>query len=181
MSYSEIFLLAVSLGMDAFAVSAGAGMIIKEKRRRSMLRMAFSFGLFQFIMPIVGWRIGISAVSYLREFNKWAVFAVLVFLGSKMIYEAFWIEEKEHEKNPSKGMTLLVLSVATSIDALAAGFGIAVLGGGVILSAVIIGIIAFIMSVAGFVLGDRVGEKLDMWAEVVAGVILIGLGVKVLI
>lgn len=187
MSGLEIWLLAVGLAMDCFAVSIASGIILKRIRLRPMLVMAFFFGLFQAVMPLLGW-IGTSFFSHLIEnIDHWIAFGILAFLGGRMIAESFKDEECRHEFDPTSLKVVLALAVATSIDALAVGVSFACLGIRDFLDILspigIIGLVSFVLSIVGLLFGIRFGCGIarKLRAEFWGGVILVFIGSKILI
>jgi putative Mn2+ efflux pump MntP len=180
MSLLEIILIAVGLAMDAFAVSVGAGTLASMKDFRSTVRLAFHFGLFQFLMPVAGWFLGSSIQDYVESVDHWIAFVLLSYIGIKMIYESFRKEESQKE-NPSKGRTLIILSVATSIDALIVGFTLAMLDVNIWYPSIMIGVITAGLSFLGIWIGKKLGMKLGKVMEVVGGLILIAMGLKILV
>ncbi len=181
MTFITIILLAVALAMDAFAVSIASGIAIKDLRIKHSLIIASWFGFFQAIMPLLGWLSGVKLQRFIAEIDHWIVFGLLLFIGCKMIYEAFQIESVENRSDPMDIAVLFSLSIATSIDAFAAGVSFALLHTGVVTPVIIIGIITFIMSFIGVWIGNRGTHFFEKKMEVAAGVVLIGIGVKVLI
>lgn len=187
MTNLDIWLLAIGLAMDCFAVSIASGIIMKRIRLRPMLSMAFAFGFFQALMPLLGW-IGASSFSHLIEdWDHWIAFAILVFLGGRMVRESFKDEECRHEFDPTNLKVLLTLAVATSIDALAVGISFAFVGTysiSTILPPIgIIGLVSFVLSLAGLMFGICFGHGLarKLRAELWGGIILIAIGTKILI
>ncbi len=180
MSFVEIVLIAVGLAMDAFAVSVSAGTLAIMNNRRSALRLSFHFGLFQFLMPVIGWFLGSSVQHYVENIDHWIAFILLAYIGIKMIYESFKIEPSK-KSNPSKGKNLILLSIATSIDALVVGFAFALLSVNIWFASAVIGIITAALCAAGVWIGSRLGLKLGKVMEAVGGVILIIIGTKILI
>lgn len=176
-----IILIAIGLAMDAFAVSITSGITIQCLRLRHAFRIALFFGLFQAIMPVIGWLAGMSLRNYVERYDHWLAFGLLVFIGGKMIYEAVWVREIEKKCDPLNLVVLLGLAVATSIDALAVGVTFAFLKIKVFTPAVIIGVITFIISFSGVFIGNKVGGRLGSKMEVFGGIILIGIGVKILL
>ena len=192
MSLLDIILLAIARAMDCFTVSIVSGMIcLKESGDRrqetvNYLRMAFLFGLFQALMPLLGW-LGISYFqSYMEAYDHWVAFGMLAFIGGKMIWESFGPEEEKHF-NPRRLLTQLLLAIATSIDALAIGISFACTGyttlGQLTLPLIIIGVVSFLFSIIGYHLGRRFGKSITrrLKPELLGGVILILIGVKVLL
>lgn len=187
MTNLDIWLLAIGLAMDCFAVSIASGIIMKSIRLRPMLSMAFAFGFFQALMPLLGW-IGASFFSHLIEdWDHWIAFAILAFLGGRMVCESFKDEECRHEFDPTNLNVLLTLAVATSIDALAVGISFAFLGTYSIYTILppigIIGLVSFVLSLAGLMFGICFGHGLarKLRAELWGGIILIAIGTKILI
>lgn len=180
MDLTTVLLIAVGLAMDATAVSMAYGAMIKEDRTYQALRFCLSFGIFQMIMPCVGWAAGIKLSAFMSGFDHWVAFGLLLFIGGKMIYEASLIETGEKSSDVPFN-TLLMLSVATSIDALAVGLSFALLNVSIITPVLIIGIVTFAMSLAGFIVSKRVGSLFENNMEKAAGIILILIGIKILI
>lgn len=183
----EIWLLAIGLAMDCFAVSIASGIILKRVRMRPMLIMALAFGFFQALMPLLGW-IGASFFSHLIEnIDHWIAFAILAFLGGRMVLESFKDEDCRHEFDPTSLKVLSALAVATSIDALAVGVSFAFLGvrsfSSILPSIGIIGFVSFALSFVGLMFGIRFGCGIarKLRAELWGGVILIIIGTKILI
>ncbi|MBN2420400.1 MAG: manganese efflux pump MntP family protein [Deltaproteobacteria bacterium] len=180
MSLVTIVLLAFALAMDSFAVSIASGIAIKDLRIKHSFIIASWFGFFQAAMPLLGWLSGVKLQRFISEIDHWVVFGLLLFIGCKMIYEAFRIESVENRSDPMDIAILFSLSVATSIDAFAAGVSFALLNIGVVAPIIIIGMITFIMSFIGVWIGDRGTHFFEKKMEVAAGVVLIAIGVKVL-
>jgi manganese efflux pump family protein len=181
MSWLTILGLAVGLAMDALAVAIGTGLVLGRPTRGQTMRLAFHFGLFQFLMPVVGWLAGRTVEPYIHEADHWVAFALLAFVGGKMLWEARRDETDARPGDPTRGWMLLVLSVATSIDALAVGFGMAFLQVPIWLPSVVIGLVAFAFTVVGILLGSRIGRTLGRWPEIVGGLVLLAIGAKILI
>ena len=186
MNQLDIWFLAVALAMDCFTVSIASGIIIKRMIWPITLRMALLFGLFQAVMPLLGW-LGISTFShYLEEVDHWIAFALLAFLGGRMIHDAF-LPAETHSINPCKLKTQLLLALATSIDALAIGISFACMGFyhiSMLTSPLfIIGLVSFLLAIVGMFLGVKFGKPIErrLKPELLGGIILIIIGVKVLI
>ena len=184
MSNLEIWLLAISLAMDCFSVSITSGIILRRVCMKVFLTIAFFFGLFQALMPLFGW-FGASRFYHLiHEFDHWIAFGLLFFLGVRMIKESFDKDEEHHHFNPTRLGTILTLAVATSIDALAVGISFAFTGMNTWQSIIgpicIIGLVSFVFSVLGCLLGVYFGKRVNLRAELWAGIILIGIGTKIL-
>lgn len=186
MTTLEIWLIAIGLAMDCFAVSIASGITLKRTRLRPMLAMAFAFGFFQALMPLLGW-IGASFFSrFIEAVDHWVAFAILAFLGGRMVAESFKDEECRHEFDPTSLKVVATLAVATSIDALAVGISFAFLGykdcSAILPPVGIIGLVSFVLSLAGLAFGIRFGcgAARKLKAELLGGVILIIIGVKIL-
>lgn len=182
----EIWLLAIGLAMDCLAVSIASGIILKRIQWRPMLVMAFFFGLFQAIMPLLGW-LGASTFSHLIEsVDHWIAFAILAFLGGRMIKESFK-EDCCQRFNPASLKVVITMAIATSIDALAIGVSFAFLGikscSSILYPVGIIGFVSFLMSLIGLIFGIRFGCGIarKLRAELWGGIILILIGTKILI
>ncbi|MDJ0882914.1 MAG: manganese efflux pump MntP family protein [Desulfobacterales bacterium] len=184
MGFLNIFAIAVALAMDAFAVAIASGVRLKRVSFRQFFRLAWHFGLFQALMPIIGWSAGLTVRDTIERFGHWVAFGLLVYVGVNMIREAFKLQEDaRRHKDPTRGLTLVMLSVATSIDALAVGLTISMLRVSIWTPALIIGVVAGVFTVIGLYLGKSVGsaERLSPIAEVLGGVILLGIAVKIVI
>ncbi|MCE1188354.1 MAG: manganese efflux pump MntP family protein [Ignavibacteria bacterium] len=181
MSFTEVILLALSLALDAFAVSISCGSNGSLRGRRESVRLAFHFGIFQALMPVIGWFVGYSIKDFVIAYDHWLALVMLSAIGAKMLYEAFTRSEEEIPMNAAKGWTMVSLSVATSIDALIVGVTLAFLRINVYYPAVIIGIITSILSLIGIKLGRKLNERFGKIMEFVGGIVLILLGVKILL
>lgn len=179
MNTAEILLIALALAMDAFAVSITCGICSQRITLKNVLKVALFFGGFQALMPLAGWFIG-SVLSFdMSMADHWIAFGLLALIGGKMIVESR--EESEECKNYFRLPTLTMAAIATSIDALAAGFSITLLGGSIMFLAASAGIIAFIMSFIGVEVGNRHGHLFEKNIELIGGLVLIGIGAKILI
>lgn len=198
MDVLSIILIAVGLSMDAFAVSVTNGIILKELKLAHALKVGLYFGLFQALMPLTGWLAGFRFKDYITNVDHWIAFGLLAFIGGKMIKEAFDVNSEEDEtvesmcevavsnhgtvcKDPLPLGRLLVLAVATSIDALAVGISFVFLKVSIIQPAVIIGLITFAICTAGVYIGNKFGGLIKKRAEIVGGLILICIGFKILL
>ena len=182
MNLIVVLSIAVGLAMDAFAVSVSCGCASVKMRWSRSLIMAFAFGLFQFLMPLAGWLAGHAVRAWAESFSHYISFGLLVFVGSKMIYESVTAEEGcRDEEDYFKPATLLLLAVATSLDALAAGFAYSDLETGIFLPAAVTGIITFILSAAGTHAGSRVGNAAGRHAETAGGIILLVIAAVILL
>ena len=167
--------------MDSFTVSICGGMTMNPVRLKSALRIAFFFGVFQALMPVVGWFGGSRLTDLIAGFDHWVAFGLLGLIGARMIHEATRGQARDREINVASVPLLLMLSVATSIDALAVGLSFAFLNVSITRPVIAIGIVAGALSLLGVYLGRRYGSLLGSKAEVVGGAILIGIGVKILV
>ncbi len=181
MSLINIFIIAVGLGIDAFSVAIGIGAANNKKSWVPVLRLAAAFGLFQFVMPIVGWLAGLTVVEIIESFDHWIAFALLALVGGKMIREGFEKESDEEREDQTRGWPLLLLSIATSIDALAVGFSFSILKNPIMIPAFIIGIVCFLMTVTGMIFGKVLAKIFGRKVEIFGGLVLIAIGVKILI
>lgn len=185
MSYLELLLIAVGLSMDAFAVSLCKGLEMKQFQKKALVKNALLlgglFGLFQAFMPLIGFYLSKNFVQYMERFDHWIAFFLLVFIGGKMIKEAWQNGGEEQEKTGFQLTELLILAVATSIDALAVGITFAVLSDiNIYFSCLSIGLVTFVLCVAATCIGHTFGTKLGSSAEYLGGAILILLGCKIL-
>lgn len=187
MTNLEIWLIAVGLAMDCFAVSIASGIIMKRILIGPMLTIAFFFGLFQAVMPLLGWIAASTFSRQIESIDHWIAFAILVFLGGRMVKESFKNDDCKHEFDPTRLKIVLALAVATSIDALAVGVSFAFLGikglAGILPPVGIIGFVSFALSGAGLMFGIRFGCGVarKLRAERWGGIILIIIGTKILI
>jgi len=181
MHWLNIFGIAVALAMDALAVSIAAGVIIPQLNYRHVFRLAFHFGLFQFMMPVIGWFAGRTVSIYISSYDHWIAFALLTIIGIKMLWESQGAHEPQKRGDPTRGMLLLMLSLGTSIDALAVGLSMAFLQVSIWTPSIIIGLVAATFTALGICFGSRIGRRFGKVAEVVGGLILLGIGVRILI
>lgn len=183
MSIIELFLVAIGLSMDAFAVAIGKGLSMKRLNWRQAIIIALFFGGFQALMPTLGWLLGAQFDQYVSALEGWIAFALLAFIGGKMIWDAF------HEDDSSSATSeqaldvreLLVLAIATSIDAFAAGVALALLDVSIAFSASFIGITTFALSLIGVIIGHQFGSRWEKPSTIVGGVVLVAIGVKILV
>lgn len=179
MNFVAIFFIGVGLAMDAFTVSISCGINQKKLELMHATRIALFFGVAQAVMPVLGWLIGLKIQHWISAFDHWIAFALLGFIGGKMLWEA-----RDHcicKTDYLNIRVLFTLALATSIDAFAVGLSFAVLGETIVTPAIIIGVITFMMSLGGVYLGDRIGCLLGKKMEIAGGLILIGIGAKILI
>ena len=167
--------------MDAFAVAIAAGLKVKHLTGRHVFRLAFYFGFFQFMMTVLGWLGGRTISAYINAYDHWIAFGLLVAVGSKMLFEGLSGKVPTSRSDPTRGWTVIALSVATSIDAFAAGLSMAFIGVSIWLPGVVIGIVAAALTATGIRFGNRLGRKGGRWAELLGGAVLIGIGIGVLL
>ena len=183
-AFVEIFLIGVGLSMDAFAVSVCKGLGMKKINKSHAFVIALFFGGFQALMPFLGWLLGTRFEKYITSIDHWIAFFLLALIGGKMIYEVFRGDNEEENIDVDKPLDikeLLILAIATSIDALAVGITFAFLAYPVLQSVIIIGITTFVISTAGVVIGNIFGNRYKSHAELAGGIILVLIGLKILL
>lgn len=179
----NITAIAVALAMDAFAVAIAAGISLKQISFRQNFRLAWHFGLFQAMMPVIGWSAGLSFRDLIVRYDHWVAFFLLVFVAQGMLREAFKDEQERSEaKDPTRGLTMVMLSVATSLDALAVGLSLSMINISIWMPAAVIGVVACIFTTIGLHLGKRLASaaRLRRWADALGGVVLIAIGLNIL-
>jgi len=183
MDWLSLLAISCALAMDAFAVAVVTGLTLSPLTRRQVFRMPFHFGLFQALMPVIGWAAGKAVHRYVSEFDHWVAFGLLAFIGGKMLWGAAHGDKQDQgsANDATSGVTLVLLSVATSIDALAVGLSMAMVGSPILVPAIVIGLVAAALTAAGMLLGRRLGLLWGKRVEALGGVILVGIGVKILI
>lgn len=183
MNTLEIWLTGLALAMDCFTVAITAGLLLKSIQWRHFLTIAFFFGAFQALMPLFGWAGSVYFYHFIENYDHWIAFAILVFLGVKMVREGIQDDEDNHF-DPTKLATVLVLAVGVSIDALAVGISFTCIGMNTLASItyplIAIGITSFVMALGGCFIGSLVGNKLKIPVEPIGGAVLIILGIKIL-
>ena len=180
MDLFTIILIAVGLAMDAFAVSIAKGIVINHNRQKTALLLGGFFGGFQMLMPAIGWLVGLSFKEIIMGADHWIAFGLLAFIGLKMIYDSTK-KEKENEETILKLHTLLILAVATSIDALMVGLSFAFLQTPILEPIISIGLITFLLSISGFYFGCGLGRIFGNKIKIIGGLILIAIGLKILL
>ncbi len=184
MSILSILGIAVALAMDAFAVSIAVGISLKQISARQTFRLSWHFGLFQALMPVLGWWVGSAVQSVVQNWAHWIAFGLLAAVGSNMLREAIQFDQENDNprKDSTKGITMVILSIATSIDALAVGFSMSMLKLSIITPAIVIGIVAAAFTIVGMHLGKKVAsfKRLSVYAELLGGVVLWGIGLNIL-
>jgi len=181
MSLPHILVIAVGLAADAFAVSVAEGMALHKVTADHTLRLSLHFGAYQAIMPVIGWLAGSSLRAFIGTWDHWVAFALLTLLGAKMIADSAMGVETGQRREPSRGIRLVALSIATSIDALAVGVSLAMLRVQIWLPAALTGVVTGALSAVGVQMGDRIGTKLGRAAELAGGALLCLIGFKVLL
>lgn len=181
MNLISVIFIGLALAMDAFAVSIAGGIIEKKKRIKNAFFVSFMFGFFQMLMPIIGWSLGFKFRQSIVSYDHWIAFTLLFAIGAKMIYEGLKIVEVEEKALSFTVNAVLILSIATSIDALAAGLSFACLDISILTPALIIGFITFLICLIGFFIGARFGHLFENKVELFGGIILILIGFKILI
>ncbi len=182
MDFLTLFGIAVALAMDAFAVALSTGLILPQLTGRHLFRFGFHFGLFQALMPVLGWLAGLTLREHIEAYAHWLAFVLLTLVGGKMLWEA-WHSDDESPRldDPTRGWSLVMLSVATSIDALAIGLSLAVLGVSIWTPAIVIGLTAGGLTICGMLLGQRIGQAWGTGVEIFGGLVLIAIGCKIVI
>ena len=181
MDLTTVIFVAVGLSVDAFSVAIGIGASTTKRSWAPALRLAAAFGLFQFAMPIAGWLAGLTVVNIIGGFDHWIAFALLAYVGGKMIWEGCKNERKEEKSDSTRGLPLLLLSIATSIDALAVGFSFSILKEPILFPATIIGIVCFLMTMIGMIFGKVLARIFGRKVEIFGGIVLIAIGLKILV
>lgn len=177
--------IAIALAMDAFAVAIATGVSLKEVSIRQTFRLSWHFGLFQALMPILGWFLGSVIQTSVEAYAHWISFALLALVGCNMIREALVIDEQieKSSKDSTRGLTLVILSIATSLDALAVGISLSMMKVSIIAPAIIIGIVAGLFTILGLQIGKKVANLswISRWAEAIGGFVLLGIAVKIVL
>ncbi len=184
MNFFFVLAVALALAMDAFTVSLGTSLALRRFSRGQAFRLSFFFGFFQFLMPVLGWVVGRTILARAIEaYDHWVAFGLLLLVGGRMIVSSLK-KEKEREEpdlDPTKGFSLLVLSVATSVDALAVGASLAALQVAILYPAAVIGLVTFVLTLLGSKIGPLLGRAAGRWAGCVGGAILILIGARILL
>lgn len=180
MPLTTIFFIALSMAMDAFAVSLGSGVKIGPGPRPAF-RIAFHFGLFQALLPIIGWLFGNTIEPYVRKVDHWVAFGLLAFVGIRMVRSGLSKDQEESPKDPSRGWTMVMLSIAVSIDALAVGLSLGLIGVAIWTPALVIGLVTGALSLIGLRMGNGFGKRYGKPVEVLGGLVLIGIGVRIVV
>jgi putative Mn2+ efflux pump MntP len=181
MDFVTILLIAVGLSFDTFAVSVSSGLTIRHIRFLQGVRIAFTLAFFQSLMPLIGWILGNQVSGLIANYDHWVAFGLLCILGLKMVYESLKKDKEASNFNPLNFMVLLGMAIATSIDALVVGVSFALIEMNIYWSILVIGGVTFLVSMVGMLFGKKVGGKLGKRMEIVGGLILIGIGIKILL
>jgi len=183
MNLLTTLLIAVGLAMDCFAVSLGIGTTRVADSPRPIFRLAYHFGFFQFLMTVLGWLVGQTIVTFVATFDHWIALGLLAFVGIRMIIEGMDLKNSEEpvRTDPSKGGTLVILSIATSLDALAVGLSLAMLSVNIWTASLTIGLVSSGFSLIGLLAGQKLGQVFGKRMEVLGGLLLIGIGIRILI
>jgi putative Mn2+ efflux pump MntP len=178
----SIVFIAIGLSADCFAVSLSAGVSGRNYSRMAVFRTALSFGVFQALMPVLGWLAGRTVVEVIADYDHWVAFILLVVISGRMLWESFGHERRSSkETDITRGFMLLTLSLATSIDALAVGLSFAFLKVDIALASTVIGVVAFFVTLTGFILGRKVSGLFGRWAGVAGAVILLAIALRILL
>jgi putative Mn2+ efflux pump MntP len=181
MDYPIVIMIAIGLAMDCFAISMSCGLTLKDFNKFDALKIGIFFGGFQSGMALLGWFGGIGFAGIIKSIDHWVAFVLLILIGCKMIYEAIKGDDDKKNFNVRNLRILIILSIATSIDALAIGISFALLNFSMVVPIIIIGIISFLLAILGSYLGDKLGHLLGRRFEIIGGIILIIIGFKILI
>lgn len=181
MGIVAIILIAIGLSFDSFAVSVCTGLLVNKIKFWQATKVAIILAFFQSAMPLLGWLIGVQLEEYVIDYDHWIAFALLSIIGARMIYESFKPEEKRKDFNPFKPTILIGMALSTSIDALIVGITLAFIEINIYLAVVIIGFVTYVAAMLGMLFGKKAGKWFGKKIEIVGGLILIGLGVKILL
>ncbi len=180
--FITVFLIAIGLAADCFAVALGGGVSRQSYSRAQIFRVAFMFGLFQALMPVLGWLAGRTVVEYIADYDHWVAFILLAVVSGRMLWES--LRPRRGEEKPvdiTRGLLLLTLALATSIDALAVGLSFGLLRVNIAIASPTIGVVAFIVTIIGFILGRKAGKFMGRWAEIAGAVILMAIALRILL
>ena len=180
MGWSTLLGIALGLAMDAFAVAVATGLSIPSLTRRHVFRLAWHFALFQAMMPVIGWLAGRTVSDYIAAYDHWVAFALLSLIGGKMLRGSRRPEDEEDKGDPTRGLMLVTLSTATSIDALAVGLSLAFLDVSIWVPSLTIGVVAGALTTIGVCSGSRLGRRWEKRAEVIGGIVLLLIGARIL-
>jgi putative Mn2+ efflux pump MntP len=176
-----LFLIALGLTADSFAVSVSSGIILNKVKLSQSLKIAFFLAFFQGIMPVIGWALGFGFKDMIKSYDHWVAFSLLFFVGAKMIWEGYKSKPGSKRIDPTNTLVLILMAIATSIDALIVGLSFAFMDVDILFSSVLIGLMTFTVSMAGIYLGCKFCRLINYKLDVVAGFVLIGIGIKIMI
>lgn len=180
--FASILIIALGLSADCFAVALSYSISRRRFSFRQFLRFPLAFGIFQALMVVLGWLVGRTVIEFISAYDHWLAFGLLIIIGGRMVWESFHEKGKgKTEKDISGWFTLFALSIATSIDALAVGLSFAFLRVDITIASATIGVTAFLITLIGQLIGNRVGVLAGKRAEIVGGIILIAIGIKILL
>jgi putative Mn2+ efflux pump MntP len=180
MELFTIFLIAISLSFDTFAVSISSGLILRKIDFFNATKIAVTLAVFQAAMPVMGWLAGSGIKTYAESFDHWIAFGTLALLGGKMIYESFKTDPEDRSFNPLNIRVMIGMAIATSIDALIVGFSFALLNYKIVVSIGIIGAVTYIVAMLGMLFGKKIGARMGRRMEILGGLMLILIGIKIL-
>ncbi|OGO18453.1 MAG: hypothetical protein A2Z15_02815 [Chloroflexi bacterium RBG_16_50_11] len=181
-SFSAILIIAIGLSADCFAVALSSSIAAKHFTLSRFFRFPLAFGISQAVMILIGWLAGRTVIDFISAYDHWLTFGLLAIVGGKMLWGAFHEkEEEEAKKNLNGWLTLLALSIATSIDSLAAGLSFAFLKTDILIAGITVGLTAFIITAIAQLIGNKVGSLVGKRAEIIGGLILMGIGIKILL
>ena len=183
MTWINITAIAVALAMDALAVALAAGITLGKINFRQNFRLAWHFGFFQAAMPVIGWSAGLTIRDFISRYDHWVAFGLLLFVAQGMLREAFkQPQDRKPPKDPTRGLTMVMLSLATSLDALAVGLSLAMIQVSIWVPAVVIGIVAIVFTTIGMHVGRRMSKaaRLQRYADAFGGLVLIAIGINIL-
>lgn len=181
MEILTIFLIAVSLSFDTFAVSISSGLVLRKIDFFNATKIAVTLAVFQAAMPVIGWLAGSGIKEYAENIDHWVAFGILALLGGKMIYESFNTDPEERSFNPLDIKVMIGMAIATSIDALIVGFSFALLNYKIVISIGIIGAVTYIVAMLGMLFGKKIGSRMGRRMEMLGGIMLILIGLKILL
>ena len=180
--FLSVLIIAIGLSADCFAVAISGSVSTRKLTALKVFRVSLFFGAFQALMPVLGWLAGRTIVEFIADYDHWLAFVLLVFVGGRMIWESFSSRNGERKHaDITRGFLLLTLSFATSIDAFAVGLTFAFLKTDIILASLTIGIVAFLVTATGFIAGKRLGSLIGKRAEAIGGLVLIGIGIRIVL
>lgn len=180
MDWTTTLFIAIGLAMDAFAVSLGIGTTQIASTPRPVFRLSFHMGLFQGLFTLIGWLAGTTIASFISSVDHWIAMGLLAFVGIRMIRSGLSSESELYKSDPSRGGMLVILSVAVSIDAMAVGLGLAMLNTTILTPSVVIAVVTLLLSLLGLLAGNRLGEKFGKRMEIIGGIILLAIGLRIL-